>query len=198
MPGGFALKLEGLDEYIKQLDTDIIQDELNAELSSFAANVVRDAKENLSQHGNIDRGYLTNSIAFAPLPNGVEIVANCVYAAYVEFGTRKYAAAQVAKLPPEWKAYAATFKGKGGGSFDEFIQAIMAWVQRKGIGSLKTKSGNNSGSRDSLDAMQQAAYAIALNIIQNGSKAHPFLYPAFEHNRTLLLESLRKYFKDKQ
>ena len=207
---GFAVELKGLKEVLKELDTDIIQDELNDELYKFGADVVRDAQQNLATHGNIDEGRLTGSIAFAPLPNGVEIVANCVYAAYVEFGTRKYAAAEVAKLPAEWKVYAATFKGKsGGGDYFDFLNAILDWVMRKGIASrysVKTQrkvgidlvkpSKGKQGTED-RERLEQTAYMIARNIMRNGSKAHPYLFPAFEKNRPLLLERLRKYLKDK-
>ena len=163
------------------------------ELSGFGLNVVEDAK----RFAPVDEGVLRNNINFAfPVSDKgfrVDITVNVPYAAYIEFGTKKYAAAEVAKLPPEWKTFAAQFKGRAGsGSFDEFVQNIMEWVQRKGIGALKTKSGNNSKSADSLDAMQQAAYWIALNIIQNGIHAHPYLYPAFKKNKDEFIANLKK------
>jgi hypothetical protein len=144
----------------------------------------------------VDEGHLRNSISFTPVKKEgstryVDIVVATDYAAYVEFGTRKFAANYVATLPQEWRAMAAEHKGKAGGTLSEFIQRIMAWVQRKGIGAHKTKSGNVSTSKNSYAAMQQAAYAIALNILQNGVKQQPFLYPAFRKNRKRLISNLK-------
>lgn len=174
------LEIAGIEATIKRLESKAstivrdVQDELNA----FAEDVAKMAKTLAPG----DEGNLRRSITAVP-GNGsgslsASVVVNAGYAAFIEFGTKKYAARYVATLPSDWKSYAATFKGQKGGSMDEFIQAIMAWVQRKGIGGQTTKSGNVSQSKSSHDAMQQAAYAIALNILQNGVKPQPFLYPA--------------------
>lgn len=192
---GFKIELKGLDEAMKQIDMETIKDEVQAELNAFGLGVENDAKQLAPVYENFLRG----AIYYKPLSSGntigVEVGCAVDYAAYVEFGTRKYAAAYVATLPPDWKAFAAQYKGKGsGGSFNDFVMAIMRWVEKKGIGSLKTKSGNKSTSAASLDAMQQAAYWIALNIIQNGIKPHRFLFPAVEKNRLLLIDRLKKLF----
>jgi HK97 gp10 family phage protein len=190
---GFKIQLDGLDEVLKRLDISHVRDEVKRELVTFGKNVEKTAKD----LAPVDEGYLKSKIYHEVTDEGnkinVEVGCNADYAAYVEFGTRKYAAAYVATLPPDWRAFAAQYKGKGsGGSFNDFVMAIMAWVERKGIGSLKTKSGNKSKSAASYDAMQQAAYWIALNIIRNGIKPHPFLYPAVRDNSKLLIDRLRQ------
>jgi hypothetical protein len=43
--------------------------------------------------------------------------------------------------------------------------------------------------------MQQAAYAIALNILQNGIKPHPYIFPAYEIARLKLLKDLNDLLK---
>ena len=200
MAKGFTLKEKGLADINKQLSalSRDVNNEASRALNKFVGDVVADAKQLVASNSS-DEGNLLNSInpknsTPASLEAEVNVTAN--YAAYIEFGTRKYAAKYVASLPTEWKAYAAQFKGKGSsGSMDEFIQSIMAWVQRKGIGGLTTASGNTSGSRASLDAMQQTAYAIALNIIQNGIKAKPFLYPSVIKNLPKLTENMEKLIK---
>lgn len=171
-------KLKGFEAKAK----DVIQKEMD----TFALNTVADAQRLCP----VDESHLKGSISYNSKPLKVEVVVASDYAAYVEFGTRKFAAAYVATLPPNWQAYAATFKGKTGGSMDDFVQRIMAWVQRKGIGALKTKSGAISSSVNSLDAMQQAAYAIALNILQNGIRPQPFLFPAVQKNLIALKKRL--------
>jgi len=141
-----------------------------------------------------NEGKLRNSITGTVDGFTARLVVAADYAAYLEFGTRKFAARYVATLPAEWSDYAAQFKGPGGGTMDQFIQDIMQWVQAKGIGGLKTKSGNTSGSKSSLAAMQQAAYAIALNILQNGIRPHPFVYPSVQQNLPVLERNLKKIF----
>jgi len=39
--------------------------------------------------------------------------------------------------------------------------------------------------------MQSAAYAIALNILQNGIRAQPYLRPAVEANTPKLIENIK-------
>jgi HK97 gp10 family phage protein len=161
-------------------------------LVDFGTRVETEAKRNAPA----DEGKLRSSInsTFDPRKFTVKITVATDYAAYQEFGTRKFAAAYVGTLPQEWRTYAATFKGKTGGSMDEFIQSIMAWVNRKGIGADITKSGNVSSSASSLDKQQQAAYWIAINILQNGIKPKKFLYEAVKDNLPKLQSDFNKIF----
>lgn len=187
---GLTIKgLDGLIVKVGKIAADA-EKETKIALETFADAVVKQAKTNAPAN----EGTLRNSIHSEVTGLTAKITVASKYAAYLEFGTRKFAAKYVATLPADWKAYAATFKGKGGGSMDEFIQDIMEWVRQKGIGGLKTKSGNTSTSKDSLDAMQQAAYAIALNILQNGIRPQPYLYPAVKDNTPKLQASIKKIF----
>lgn len=195
-----AIKLTGIDGLMTAINKTIAQadKETKVALNKFSDNVVKDAKAQL-QHGTgkgptSNTGHLANSINGTVTGNQAKITVTANYAAYIEFGTRKFAAKYVATLPADWKAYASTFKGKGGGTLDEFIQDIMQWVRQKGIGGQLTKSGNLSEKKSSLDAMQQAAYAIALNILQNGIRAQPFLYPAVVKNTQPLIDDIKKIF----
>jgi HK97 gp10 family phage protein len=99
------------------------------------------------------------------------------YAAYLEFGTKSFAAAYVASLPEDWQAFAAEHHGEGEGTFAELIQAIMKWVELKGIASGKD--------------IKQASYLIARKIVRDGIKAQPYFYPAFEKNKLELIENLK-------
>lgn len=187
-----AVKLKGIDGMIVSLNKTIAtaEKETRVALSTFSNAVVKSAKE----RAPANEGYLRNSISGSVPGFQAKIVVTANYAAYLEFGTRKFAAKYVATLPADWKAYAATFKGKGGGTLDQFIQDIMQWVRQKGIGALKTKSGNVSESKSSLDAMQSTAYAIALNILRNGIRAQPYLYPSVTDHTPKLIEDIKKAF----
>jgi HK97 gp10 family phage protein len=189
-----TIKLKGFDKTIKdvqKLATDANKNAKTA-LVSFGKNVETQAKRDAPG----DEGKLKASInsVFDNKTFTVKITVATDYAAYQEFGTRKFAAAYVGTLPQEWRTYAATFKGKTGGSMDEFIQSIMAWVKRKGIGADTTKSGNVSSSASSLEKQQQAAYWIAINILQNGIKPKKFLYEAVKDNLPKLQSDFNKIF----
>lgn len=177
MPGGYKLELTGLSEVLNKIDVRQFEEDVTLELDAFGKDVARDAKDNLSKNKTNDEGYLTNSIGSESEKLSVSIFANADYAAYVEFGTRKFAAAYVASLPAEWKVFAAQFKGSGGsGSFEEFVMRLAGWCKRKGVD-------------------EKAAYAIARSILINGIKAQPYLFPAFEKNRSLLIKNLQNLFK---
>lgn len=179
---GFKVKLTGLDSIRNKLSAKEIEKEVNLELNAFGNDIVRGAK----QKAPVDEGHLKNSISYKVSGTSLEIIVATNYAAYIEFGTRKFAAAEVAKLPAEWKDFAAQFKGKGGGDFYDFLNSILDWVIRKGIASrfsVKTKKKIpikiGSGSTDE-QRLEETAYAIALSILRNGIRAQPYLFPAYE------------------
>ena len=190
-----TIKLKGFDKTIKDVQKLATDTNKNAKIAlvDFGTRVETEAKRNAPA----DEGKLRSSInsTFDARKFTVKITVATDYAAYQEFGTRKFAAAYVGTLPQEWRTYAATFKGKTGGSMDEFIQSIMAWVKRKGIGADMTKSGNVSSSASSLEKQQQAAYWIAINILQNGIKPKKFLYEAVKDNLPKLQSDFNKIFE---
>lgn len=187
-----SIKLNGLDNLIATVEKTAkrAESETKVALTKFAKNTETEAK----RLAPANEGRLRNSVNGTVDGFTAKITVTADYAAYLEFGTRKFAARYVATLPQDWQSYAATFRGKGGGTFDQFIQDIMQWVRQKGIGGLKTKSGRTSESKRSLDAMQQAAYAIALNILQNGIRPQPFVYPAVTKNTPVLEADIKKVF----
>lgn len=191
MAGGFTLKLDGFDEVLKKLDVRHLEQDITDELAAFGQDVARDAK----QLAPVDEGLLKNSIASTSTRLNVTISVNVDYAAYLEFGTRKFAAAYVATLPPDWQAFAAQYKGPGGGSFDEFVARLTSWVKRKGFASQATAGSNRSKSAASIAGEEHAAYRIALSILRNGIRPHPYLFPAFEKNRPQLLKNLQNLLK---
>lgn len=171
---GINLKIKGLDAAIKNANkiASTARKETQAALNDFGLRVDGTAK----QLAPADEGRLRNSIFNQPGNLSVKVGAATNYGAFLEFGTRKYAAQYVASLPADWKSYAATFKGSSGGSFDELLKAIMGWVKRKGIDS-------------------DAAYPIALKIIREGIKPKPFLYPAINANLKQLQDDLNNVIK---
>ncbi len=172
-----AIKIKGLDEVIAKFDK-IAQetaDEVNGELDAFGQAVVKDAKGLVSANSS-DEGGLLRSIDSSVGSLNVTITARQNYAAYIEFGTRKFAASYISSLPSDWQSFAATFKGESQGSFREFMIAIMGWVKRKGI-------------------EEKAAYPIARKILREGIRPKPFLYPSIVRELPKLEKRIENIFK---
>lgn len=170
---GLTVKINGIDAAINAVGSLKAETEkiIQAEMNGFALETANDARE----FAPADEGNLRTSIFHEYGKLKATVFARTNYAAYLEFGTRKFAAAYVNSLPADWKSYAAQFRGSGGGNGDYF-EIIRKWVKRKGID----------------DA---AAYAIALSILRNGIKAQPFLYPAFQKNLVKLESKLKELEK---
>lgn len=170
---GITVKLDtkGVEAKLNNAKGEVAKTMLS-ELNRFGLLMEGDAR----RLAPIDEGFLAGKIQHIPatlqnLKTDVIVAAN--YAAYIEFGTRAFGAAYVSSLPPDWQAYAATFKGKGGGSYDDFIIRITEWVKRKGID-------------------QNAAYLIARKILRFGIRPHPFFYPAFRKNFEIMQQRLNQ------
>ena len=184
------LEMKGLDAALKDVSRLAGEVEKRAQkaLSNFGTNVEATAKE----LAPADEGRLRNSINADDARLQTTITVAVDYAAYMEFGTRKFAAAYVGTLPADWQSYAATFKGKGGGTFKEFLAALVEWVRKKGLGSgfvgnkgigvagtYSVKTRKRTGNKATQQQQNEsAAYVIALSILRKGVRPQPFLYPA--------------------
>lgn len=189
-----SIKITGIKALQVQLQNipKVAKNELFNEYQKFALLTETAAKG----YAPVDEGYLRNSIKGEAFIKGdlviAEISVNVPYAAYLEFGTRKFAAEYVNKLPSDWQTFAAEFKGGAGGSIEEFLASLVAWVKRKGFAAYVTKSGNKSNSKNSQQAEESAAYIIARSILINGIKSRPYLLPAVQSQTPILLANLQK------
>lgn len=183
----FTKAVEKINKFGK-IAADGVDDILNAN----AQDIVTKAK----QLAPVDIGGMHTSIS-ADNSKFLEkhITVNAFYAAFVEFGTGKYAAQYVSTLPATWQEYALQFKGqKGGGTLDDFIMKMIEWVKRKGIHGL-TKSGNRkTGKKADADAYN-IAYVIVISILRNGIRPHPFLFPAYEQHRPEIIKEIEVFLK---
>ncbi len=172
-----SLKVKGLDEVIKKFDELAVntKEDVTVALDVFGQNVVRDAKQLVSINSS-DEGGLLRGIDSSIGSLSVTITSRQNYSAYIEFGTRKFAASYVSSLPADWQTFAATFKGRGEGDFKTFLLSIMRWVKRKGIDN-------------------KAAYPIAMKILRNGIRPRPFLYPSIKKNIPVLEKDIETIFK---
>lgn len=192
--------IKGLDAVLERLSPVRHREKIKNALNVYAGKVEETAKQIAPK----DEGALANSIGVINAQTNkltASIVCRANYAAYVEFGTRKYAAAYVDTLPQTWQELAAQHQGKGRGDFYDFLNAILDWVMRKGIAnrySVATQKaipikigGKGEVSKSDQDRLEETAYAIALSILRNGVKPHPFLYPAVNKHTNSLLNDLR-------
>lgn len=186
------IKINNVDVVLTNIKniSEKVEAEIGKELNAFGLSTVADAK----RFAPVDEGVLRNSIGFKKEKLKVTITVNVNYAAYLEFGTRRFAAAYVSSLPQDWQTFAATFKGKGGGTMDEFIMRIFEWVKRKGIGAtynVQTHRRDKQGKQTADTTDYATAYAITMHILRNGIRPHPFLYPAYEKNRVELITNIK-------
>ncbi len=194
------IEVKGFEAVIKKFDTlsKESQTKVQSALNTWAEKTAQDAKSLVSEKQITDEGALLRSISPLYGNGSAGVVANSKYAAYMEFGTRKFATSYISTLPAEWSAYANQFKGPAGGTFKEFVVSIMAWMKRKGIkgGTYNVKSRRRRGSKEQKEAEDKSvAYAIAKKIMRDGIKQRPFLYPSVLKNLPQLEKDLKEIFK---
>lgn len=197
-----TLQIKNLDKLraeIKAYPQDIDRIITN-EFKSFGQEVVSLAQRNAP----VDEGRLRQSISSTTTDLKVNIAVAVDYAAYIEFGTKSFAAQYVNQLPAEWKQLASEFKGSGGGSFKELVLRITEWVHRKGLGTgfagdigvsgtYSTKTRKRTGSKSKQEQQdKQIAYMIARKILIKGIPPQPYLYPAFNEATVALISNLKK------
>ncbi len=189
--GGITINIKDLDKAFASIDkySKQVEQEVNLELKAFGDNTATMAIEKAP----VDESALKLSIKSNPEHLKVSVTVNVDYAAYVEFGTKSFAAEYVGSLPATWQEFAAQFKGGGGGgNFMSFFYKIFEWVQRKGFAAAYSiKSQKRSNAKVSIANEREAAYLIALSIVKKGIKPHPYLIPAFEANKKLLIDHLK-------
>jgi len=172
------LQVKGIDTLIKKMDklATNVQKDVQAELNAWADDTSTNAISLVAANSS-DEGLLKNSIKPFYGNGSASVRVAAKYGAYIEFGTRKYAAAYVSSLPADWQAYAGTFKGSTGGTFEQFVESLIGWA-------------NRTGKMD-----PKYAYVTALKILREGVKARPYIYPSVNKTLPELKKNLRAIFK---
>ncbi len=179
-------KLKGMEK--------LIATNINAVLEANTLEIATKAK----QLAPVDMGGLRASIN----PDNSKFLekrvsVNAYYAPFIEFGTGHYADAYVNSLPDDWVDFARQFKGKkGGGDIYDFFNNILDWIKRKGIVSKQAtysvKSRRRTGNKtQKFEQDLQLAESIAYAILKKGIKQHPFLFPAYEAQRPIILRDVQ-------
>lgn len=142
-------------------------------LKITALEVLNNAKERLQQGGQRVTSKLFNSgkVVQSDTKSEFEVVFGDMgqevsYAYYVEFGRR------AGKMPP--------------------IDYITEWVVKKGLAdtyNIKTRKRTNRDKVFDYRAMS-IAFLIARSIAKKGTKARPFLFPAFEEKERNVIKNI--------
>lgn len=196
MPKGFSFNLTGLDAFdkrLKDLKSDVYKDTV-AELSASTMRIEKAAKK----EAPVNLGTLRQSIhavSYAPLTHGV--VSYASYAPYVEFGT-----GGKVSVPPGYEDFAMQYKGLPGGTYYDFLMAIAEWVRRKGIkpneATYNITTRRRSGTKaQKFDQDVRTAQAIAFSILKKGIRPQPFMIPAYEAEKPILIDRLKKILNAK-
>ena len=170
----FKANVIGLDAYRKAIETakKDVQAQIANEIRASAMEFEQLAKRNAANNGG-DQGGLQKSIGHRQIDAfNYEVFAGISYAPFIEFGTKKKV-----KVEPGFEDVAAQFREQKGTGTLTLLEAIKAWVKRKGIAKGK--------------AADQAAFNIARSIYRNGISPKPFFYKNVAPVRTNLLTRIK-------
>lgn len=175
-----TIKANGLDKLLNDLEIKKTKSkiEIKNELVATIYDIQAQAKQLINSQSS-NTGNLANSIEVDTSKDSqVSIYSKAEYAAYIEFGTRKYAQQYVATLPSDWQRFASEFKGKKSNSnFYQFVMNLIEWSKK--IGGIEPEN----------------AYWLAKKILREGIQARPFLYPSVNNNLPKLKIRLKNILK---
>lgn len=155
-------QIAAISSRLKDLPADLTEI-FDGELMDGAANIAFEAAQRAP--GNLGR--LKGAIGSEKTaPFNYRVYARTDYAPYVEFGTR----AQVV-IPPGLEAYAAQFMASSAVTAQSAKEAIFKWCKERGI-----EDG--------------AWYAIYISIMVNGSRPHPFFFPAVDRQLPIIVNRI--------
>lgn len=187
MADKFTFEVKGLAQLVKRLEQYPIevQERAAGAIESNVQQISRDQKRNAPKHiGNLAQQ--TNYAQDIKTRDWI-LFSNAEYAPFVEFGT-----GQKFKLQyPELASIAAQYRGKGTGTFKEFVRQMEIWVKRKGIGATYNVSTRRK-NRQSGGEIKSIAYAIALNIYLYGGRPQPFFFEPYFTRRPKIISDVRK------
>jgi len=147
----------------------------------FAA---EDYRERAINDAPVDTSFLTGQITVKHTEQLIsEVISGSKYSPYMEFGTK----GNYKSIPG---IDSSPYQGKGTGDYFDFLNNILDWVKRKGIGGKYRGSiaaGKVTLSKKKQDTLVQTAEAIAWSIIKHGVKPHPFFFKQIGPVRKTLL-----------
>jgi HK97 gp10 family phage protein len=185
----FAVSLNGMKELEGKLNnlTTVLKKDVSDEINSSALNIQKQAK----RLAPVNFGKLRGSIALKKDSDlTYSVAAYASYAAYVEFGT-----GGKVSIPAGYESFASQFRGQKGGTYYDFLLAILDWIKKKGIvaGTYNIKTKRRLGNKaQKFNEDVKLAESIAFSILKKGINPQPFLIPSFENEKPKLIQRLNK------
>lgn len=143
----------------------------------FIVSAKKRAQSNIQKNKSVDNGDLRNSLKVTRKKNKNikqwKLIVNSVHGAFVEFGTRKRYNA-----PSSLSSYANSFKGMKGEGGD-VIKRLTDYFKRKNFDN---------------DRIQIAI----MDVLKNGTRPHPFFFPAVWYAQRKLPRKIRKALKKRR
>lgn len=167
-----TVKIDNIETVVTQLTK--YKDKVSKETIDTINQTMLEVRNGAVRSVPVDVGRLRSSITLTkmnPSNKLSEVYTNVEYAPFIEFGTKSKV-----EIPSGLESYASQFQ-RTGGSFDMLLENIRQWCRHKGID-------------------EAAAFPIARKIAKEGIKAQPYLFPAFEKERAMLLPKLDKLLRD--
>lgn len=149
-----AVKITGLDKVLKKFGKDG-QKELLAEIGDELQVAAQDGRNRAVKYAPVNSGILRAGIEVEGKDLTWIWYTVAEYAGYQEFGTKTKV-----NVPPEMASEADKFRN-GKGTYEDFKEAILAWMRSKGIPA-------------------EALFPIMAKIMRVGIDPQPFMYPAFK------------------
>lgn len=179
----------GFDAYARRLamaPKEIVK-EIEQEVAFAAQSWAGYAKKDIRVQ-SFDNGQLAGGIQVQKINSlTYDVTSTAKHSPYVEFGTKRRFRAQAG-------VDSSIYKGKGGGSMAQFIEAIKGWVKRKGIhaGTFSVKTRRRTGSKKIKEAEDNSlVMAIVYSILRNGVKARPFFFKQKQRVKKEFTERLK-------
>jgi|SRR6187402_402357 len=149
-----GVKITGLDKVLKKFGKEG-QKELLYEISDELQVAANDGRNRAVKRAPVNSGILRAGIEVEGKDLSWIWYTVADYAGYQEFGTKTKV-----NVPPEMASEADKFRN-GKGSYEDFKDAIAAWMRSKGIPA-------------------EALFPIMAKIMRVGIDPQPFMYPAFQ------------------
>ena len=148
--GSLNMTMKSLDKKAKQINAAASEG-----LESVALDILADSQATLKENKNIATGKLINSGKVKKnTDNTIDVEYNANYAKSIEYG--QTAGTKVS------------------------IKALVEWIKKKGIADTYTNSGRRRARGANFEkSALSIAFAIQKSIKAKGTKARPFLFPAF-------------------
>lgn len=148
--GSLNMTMKNLDKKARQINA-----AANEGLESIALDILSDSQATLKENKNIATGKLINSGKIKKnSDNTIDVEYSANYAKSIEYG--QTAGTKVS------------------------VRALVQWIKKKGIADTYSNSGRRKArGKDFEKSALSIAFAIQRSIMAKGTKARPFLFPAF-------------------